>query len=261
LESRCYIVSKGTNDYLVFKKVFFQYYLKVTKKQYKIMVWLIVWASLLIGVLYSPLGSPDLYYPSHYYAINQSSSAGNGTILNTPKGDFESDNYSNDDIEIPDVSSESGSSYSVGNYQSVGGGMQGSSYGVQSQSYRNNSSSSYGNPGGGGSSFVTGGGSRGSIGTSGMSMTGSLTSMTFTTNISNNLTKQSTNNYTSGSGGTDPGGDPTGNPIPVGDGWCLLFFFGICYAAFKMRFNIQCRLLKNLNADKTDDVNSVDIRR
>jgi len=223
------------------------------------MVWLIIWASLLIVVLYSPLGSPDLYSPPHYYVIDQSSSSGNGMTLNAPKGDFESDNYSNDDTEIPDVSFSSGSSYAVGNYQSGEGGMQSSSYGVESQSYRNNSSSSYGNPGGGGS-FFTGGGSRGSSGTSGMSMTGSLTSMTFTTNISNNLTKQSTNNYTPNSGGTDPGGDPTGGPIPVDDGWCLLLFFGVCYAALKMRFNILCRLLKDLNADKTD-VNSADICR
>jgi hypothetical protein len=51
--------------------------------------------------------------------------------------------------------------------------------------------------------------------------------------------KQSINSYTPGTGGTDPGDDPTGNPIPVGDGWYLLAFFGVCYAAFKMRHNIK----------------------
>ena len=53
------------------------------------------------------------------------------------------------------------------------------------------------------------------------------------------MTKQNTNGYTPNTGGTDPGGDPTGAPIPVGEGWYLLFFFGVCYAAFKMKFNIK----------------------
>ena len=202
------------------------------------MVWLIVWAGLLIVVLYSPVGSPDLYSPTNYYVINESTSAGTGTILNAPKGNFESDNYANDESEIPDVSTSSGNSYAVGNYQSADGGMQGSSYGVQSQSYQNNNTSGSSDMSGGGSSFFAGGGSHNSAGSSGISMTNGLSTMSLTTNL-NSSVKQNTTAVTTGTGGTDPGGDPTGAPIPVGEGWCLLFFFGACYAAFKMRFNIK----------------------
>jgi hypothetical protein len=212
----------------------------VTKKQYKIMVWLIVWAGLLIVVLYSPIGSPDLYSSPTYYVINESSSAGNSTTLNAPKGNFESDNYSNDDTEIPDVSSESRSNYAVGNYQSAGESMQGSSYGVQSQSYYNNSSGST-EMSGGGSSFFAGGSSHGSAGSSGISMTNGMTTLSLTTNLSNNIiTKQNATTYTSGTGGTDPGGDPTGNPIPVGDGWGIFILLGVIYAFIKVFYKGKC---------------------
>ena len=201
------------------------------------MVWLIVWAGLLIVVLYSPVGSPDLYSPTNYYVVNQSVSTGNGTILNAPKGSFESDNYSNDDTEIPDVSASSGSSYAVGNYQSGGEGINVSSYGVQSQSYQNNSTS--GSDGSGGGFLFSGGGSRGSTASSGISMTNGMSTLSLTNNLSSSMTKQNTNTYTPGTGGTDPGGDPTGAPIPVGDGWFLFFSFGVCYATFKMKFKIK----------------------
>ena len=123
----------------------------------------------------------------------------------------------------------------MGNYQSAGEGVQSSSYGVQTLSSQNNNSSGSGNSGGG-SSFFAGGGSHGSAGSSGISMTNGLSTLSLTTNLNSNVTKQNSTPYTPGTGGTDPGGDPTGGPIPVGDGWVIFVLFGIIYAIIKVFF-------------------------
>jgi len=201
------------------------------------MVWIIVWAGLLIVVLYSPIGSPDLYSPSNYYFINQTVQADKGTILHTPKRNFELDNNSSD-TELPDISSVSKINYSVGNYQSTTNGSRGSLYAVQTQSYQNRNFSGSGNTGISVSSFLTSGGSHISDGTSGISMTNGISTLSITTNLSNNsITKQSANAYASGSGGTDPGGDPTGDPIPVGDGWGIFILLGVFYSFIKVYIN------------------------
>jgi len=197
------------------------------------MVWLIVWAGLLIVVLYSPIGSPDLYSPTNYYFINQTVPADKGTILHTPKKIFESDNNSND-AELPDISQTLEKNYAVGNYPSANNSSQGALYAIQNQSYQTNNSSGSGNTGIGVSSFFTNGNTHRSDGTSGVSMTNGLTTLSLTTNLSNNgLSKESVNTYASGSGGTDPGGDPPGDPIPIGDGWGIFIFMGVLYSFIK----------------------------
>lgn len=202
------------------------------------MTWILVWAGLFIVVLYSPVGSPDLYYSQNYYIENQSF-ANPGVIPNAPKRNYASDN--NDvEMNIPDVSSHLSTNYSVGNYQSFGGGFRGPSYSVQTQSYRSNDFSDHASSSGGvGGSFIRGGSSRSSGGSSGVTMTNGVTSISLTTDLTNISSKQSASNYIAGTGGTDPGGDPTGDPIPVGDGWGLLIFFGVCYASFKRRYFIK----------------------
>jgi hypothetical protein len=147
----------------------------VTKRQKGIMTWILVWAGLLIVVLYSPIGSPDLYYSQNFYMENQSVAV-NGSIANAPKENNASNN-SEVALDIPDVSSHLNTNYSVGNYQSTGGGTPGSSYSVQNQSYLNNNSSGFASSSGGGGSFLAGGGSRSSVGSSGMTITNGITTM------------------------------------------------------------------------------------
>lgn len=211
----------------------------MTKKRKNIMIGLMIWAGLLLVVLYSPIGSPDLYYCQNYYMGNQYISS--PTIIpNTPKRNYSSDN---NDVEpdIPDISSHLNTNYSVGSYPSTGTISRGSSYSVQTQSFQNNGSSGFsalGNSSGG--SFIANSGFRSSKGSSGIAMTNSINTMSLSTDLINSTTKQSVNNpYTPGTGATDPGGDPTGDPIPVGDGWGLLVFFGVCYACFKRRYSIK----------------------
>ncbi len=201
------------------------------------MTWILVWAGLFILVLYSPIGSPGLYYSQNYYTENLSF-ANPVVITNAPKWNHASDN-NEIALDIPDVSSHLNTNYPVGSYQTTGGGFQSSSYSVHTQTYQNSNSSEFASPGGGGGSFMVGKGSRNSGGFSGIAMTNGITNLSLTTNLANTQTRQSVYNYQSGSGGTDPGGDPEGDPIPVGDGWGLLLFFGICYASFKMRCNIK----------------------
>lgn len=199
------------------------------------MVWLIIWAGLLIVVLYSPIGSPDLYSSSqNYYHENRSIAVNAGIIQNAPKSSYSSDNSSNE-LDIPQVSTLSKSNYSVGNYQSSSEPSHGSSYSVESQSYQSNNSSGMGGLNNGGNSFIASGSSRKNAGSSGVVMTNGITTLSLTTDLSNTMTKQSVTNYTAGTGGTDPGGDPTGDPIPVGDGWELLAFLGVIYALFKKK--------------------------
>jgi len=211
---------------------------KVNKKQKGIMVWIIIWAGLLIGVLYSPIGSPDLYSSHNYYVENRTITTGNVVIQNSPKVNSSSESSDNG-LDIPDISSMPRTTYTVNNSQSANSGSQGASYGVQNQSYRNNSSGSAGQSQEG-SSFITSGksSSRNSAGSSAIVMTNGITTLSLTNDI--NSTKQSNapTPYRGGSGGTDPGGDPTAPPIPVGDGWGLLVLFGMCYVAFKKRFFI-----------------------
>jgi len=197
------------------------------------MVWLIVWAGLLIVVLYSPIGSPDLYTPTNYYFINQTIPAEKGTILHAPKKKFKSDNNSNE-AELPDISQPLGRNYAVGNYPSANNRSQGTFSAVQTQAYQNNSSSGSGNGDIGVTSFLTSGNTHRSNGTSGVTMTTGMTTLSLTTNLNNNgLTKESVNTYAPGSGGTDPGGDPQGDPIPIGDGWGIFIFMGVLYSFIK----------------------------
>ena len=212
----------------------------VIRNQKKKLVWILVWAGLFIVVLYSPFGSPDLYTSKNYYVEYQSVTFKDGTIPNASKIKS-SPEYNYNELDIPDVSVSSNTNYSVGNYSSAPVSYsQGSSYGGgQTQSYQNNNSSGGGS---GGGSFIVSGRSGSSAASSGFSMTSGITTLSLTSNLNATAPKQSVTNNTTDDGGTDPGGDPGGNPIPVGDGWGILVFLGLCYAAFKKRLFIKSQL-------------------
>jgi hypothetical protein len=203
----------------------------VIRNKKKKLVWILVWAGLFIAVLYSPIGSPDLYTSKYYYAEYQSVTFKDGTIPNASKIKS-SQEYNDDAPELPDISESLHANYAAGNYSSAPvSTSQGSYYGGGQLSYQNNNSSGSGS---GGGSFVVSGRSGSSAASSGFSMTSGITTLSLTTNLNASTSKQSVTNYTTDTGGTDPGGDPGGNPIPVGDGWGLLVLLGLCYVAYKM---------------------------
>ena len=207
------------------------------KRQKNIMVGLIVWAGLLIVVLYSPIGSPGLYSTQNYFVVNQPVIVNNGTILNAPKSKSVSDNNDND-LNIPEVPSELTSNHIAASYQSGSSSSGGLSYGsMQTPSYQNSNSGS-GNMGGG--SFIASGSSKGSSassGSSGIIMTNGIAALSTTSDLSTANTRQSiiTTDPVPSTGGTSPGDDPTGAPIPVGEGWELLVLFGGVYLFIKMK--------------------------
>ena len=210
----------------------------MNKRQKKILTWIVVWAGLLIVVLYSPVGSPGLYSSQNYYVYNQSIPVKSGEIINSPKRSSSSEDADNGSV-LPDMSTMSGTNYTTGNYQSANSSSRGSSYASQPSSYQNTNQTATGTAGGAGVSIIASGGSRSSNGTSGISMNNGITSIT-TTDLSstNTTTKQSSpSGTTATAGGTDPGGDPTGDPIPVGDGWWEMLLLGGMYMVVKRKFN------------------------
>ena len=206
----------------------------MNKRQKNIVTWILVWAGLLIVVLYSPVGSPDLYSSQNYYAYNRSVPVKSEGIANSLKGTSSSEDADNGSV-IPDIATQPGSNYTTGNYQSANSTSQGSSYSVQNQSYQNTTQSPTGGAGSAGVSIIAGGSSRSSNGTSGIAMTNGIASISSTDlTTATTITKQSVPTGTqTTSGGTDPGGDPSGDPIPVGDGWGALLLFGGIYFLFK----------------------------
>jgi len=211
----------------------------VTKKQNTRLVWILVWAGLLIVVLYSPIGSPD-YYSSNgnYYVVNQPVTLSSGTTLNAPKANS-SDAGTSDELIIPEVSLTSKTNAGGGRYSSGNASSVGSSYGNMSSPSYQNSNSTSGRMSGGGS-LIASGGSRSSAGSSEITMTNGITTMSLTSTGSNTPPKQNAGESVLGDvGGTDPGPDPTGDTIPVGEGWGIFIFCGISYLIYKMRLILK----------------------
>jgi len=210
------------------------------------LVWVLVWAGLLIVVLYSPIGSTDYYSSTeNYYVTNRPVTLSGGTTLNAPKVNSSEANNSGELI-IPDVRLTSKTNFGGGRYSSGNASSGGSSYGnMSSPSYQNSNAGSGGMSGGG--SLIASSGSRSSSGSSEIAMTNGITTMSLTSKVSNKAPKQNAGLQTLGDeGGTDPGGDPNGDPIPVGDGWGMLILFGTLYLIIKMK-NLLLKVRKTSN--------------
>jgi hypothetical protein len=213
----------------------------MTRKQNRIMVWIIVWAGLFIVVLYSPVGSPELYTSENYIAENQYVGFKKGEIHNAPKINS-TYTTSSDESVVPDMNLEIKSNYSIRNYQSTALSSHESYSGMQNQSYHNYTSSG-GNISGIGATVLANRSSVKSEGSSGIIMTNGIASLSTTTNLSGTTTRQSANATETSVGATDPGGDPTGPAIPVGNGLGLLLLFGVLYSLIKSK-DIYNRLYK-----------------
>ena len=125
--------------------------------------------------------------------------------------------------------------YSVLNYQSSNISTQGTSSGnLQTLSYQSNNSTD-GNTKVSGTTILANRSSVKSLGSSGTIMTNGIATLSTTSDLSNTTSRQSVN-ADAIPGATDPGADPIGDPIPVGDGWGLLIFFGIFYSVFKSKY-------------------------
>jgi len=197
------------------------------------MVWILVWASLLIVVLYSPVGSPDLYSSRIHFYDNQYVVLNKELIHNAPKTIHSSNDNQDEDV-LPKFNQETKSIHPVGNFQSKRNVPQESSYSnFQSQSYRSINTGTE-NLHESGTTVFARGHSRAYEGSSTVVIANGITTLSTTQEVSNSSNKQSISSDQP-SGGTDPGGDPVGNPIPVGDDCGVFIFTGLLYALIKLK--------------------------
>lgn len=193
------------------------------------------WAGLLVAVLYSPVGSPDLYVSVNYNTKNQGIAFTSAAIQNAPTINS-SGGRSSQGITIQSYESgtQTGGGYSVATGSSSSRQMTGSFGGSTTLG---TSSKGSGSMGGGGMSGLSMSGKGSGSGTS--SQAGGVMSMSsnFSNQSSdNNITKQGAGTFiytTAGLGATDPGDDPSGSTIPVGDGWIFLLILASGYTVWK----------------------------
>ncbi len=218
----------------------------MVNRQKNIFVWIITWAGLLLMVLYSPIGSPDLYTSKKYFTANQGVQFNGEVIENAPiLKTREGNNYQELNVLSSTMELKNNTTYSVmttsdnsksNNYPTQTSGSLGS---TQKNSNADGGGVIAGNMG----TFLgkTSKENASPAPTGFMSLTTDLNSLTNTT------TRQGVNDYTSGMV-TDPGDDPSGSTIPVGDGWELLILFGVCYVLFKRRIILK-RYFASLNKE------------
>ena len=200
------------------------------------MMWLLSWAVLALVIVYSPIGSPDLYTQNQYIVYNQGVNF-NGGIANAPKSHSYGEQYELPDVGLPTYT-PAPKTYTVNSAVSSSSiNNNSSSYSVASQeNIRTTVSGS--NGGGGVTGIATFGSGRSSqnnsidqnTGVSSLTLSSDLTGLQSPTVTTRQGASQSA------LGGTDPGGDPTGPAIPVGDGyWILMLMAGIYILKIRSR--------------------------
>jgi len=198
----------------------------VQKKKEKILFWTLSWAALLVAVLYSPMGSPELYSSTEYYYQNgmYSTSANENIspLVNSSSSkllqSFSSQTYE---------SERNKSIYTISNSE-TSKCLFSTSIFNQTETFKTE----------GNRSGVDGlfenitimESSRKDV----LADNNSVFSMTPTSTLfegySNN--RQSIG-YGSNTGASDPGEDPTGSTIPVGDNFVFLLFLALGYVLWK----------------------------
>lgn len=200
------------------------------KKQRNILVWVLIWAGLLVAVLYSPVGSPELYAPVHYYSSNGGVMYSNIQISNVPNI------KSNVNNGYSGFSTHPNSSYMNNGSLSAVSNTFDSRQNTGSFSWSNNSTAAKSKPNNIGGSMIGMSSMRKSQGSANNTFAQNIgvVSMTTDMDISGDFstTKQSVGTGI-GDGATDPGDDPTGPPIPLGDGWIFLLVLVSVYSIWK----------------------------
>ena len=242
----------------------------MTNSENTLLIWVLSIAALLLAVLYSPLGSPDLYHPRKYFAENQgvnfnvtsishgskdvssinskvSSIKGNvgslSSVKNSPKGKTGGSNQ-DAELNVPNVSGKRQKQYQTSassNSKTQGGSVAAARINKSGVAIRNsgiastnNSNTSTNSAAGNGASGETA-----SLG-SNRSSNNSLNSQnSVLSGVSSNISSVDStallaSNYSARktSEFIDPAGDPLGDPVPIPEGWSCLALFAISYCIF-----------------------------
>lgn len=199
-------------------------------KRKSILYGFIVWAGLLVAVLYSPMGSPDLYNTNMAYKItgnvsfsnvdfSHATSAGRGTVGDVSIG--QTDNT---------VLGTSNPSMGIGQVRTVNGYQNGSISGSSSSAKGNVLASGTASMSGSGN--LAGSSSRSS---SNMSVAGPSGSIPMSSDFQGSIVRQGATNEGSGLAPPDEDDNNPGQMIPIGDNLAILMMMLGIYAIFRFR--------------------------
>ena len=194
-----------------------------------ILIWLLSWAVLFLVVIYSPIGSPELYRPNNYVVYSQGVSF-KGGIANAPT----SHSYQQSqepELAVP-INTDTHKSYAVNASAVTLKSASQTSYGVYASSNNAGSVASSQGGGSGGGGVAVGLGSKSSLASS-TSQSVAVSSLSTDLNLAQNPTSRQSVGYTPNTGGTDPGDDPIGPGLPIGDGFWILLLMAGAYAFWK----------------------------
>ena len=196
------------------------------------MFWVLTWASLLLLVLYSPFGSPDLYSSKTYFKPQPSVDFKGIDIAKTSQpSKSKINNATYQESSMPDFNLELKKGITSNVVSGTSSGQDGNFPGVAGLNANSKESSNGGNNFSGG--FLSNTSTKGKNNSAQTPGALSLSSDLSLVADNNTTTSQAANTGLTGT--TDPGGDPTGDPIPVGDGWIILMVLISVYTLYKIR--------------------------
>ncbi len=218
------------------------------QREKTILIWVLSCAGLLLLLLYSPWGSPDLYSKKIYFAENQGVNFSTCGIKNAYKGEAYSSNYGGAEIKVPDYYAErnkqahyasnatSSSSVTTNRIIAINRSNAGANLNnrVNSNNTASNSQSS-GNSRSFSSSSTKSQNSNSSQQISGQISGASDSFKTSTVDLSifSDSTALLASNTAQKSNSLDPGlDDPLGEPIPIPEGWSFLIFMAVAYSGY-----------------------------
>ena len=226
----------------------------VDKRQKNILFWVLTWAALLLVVLYSPLGSPDLYNPKQFYIGNQGVAFNGGSVAtygakpismnnvdiknNNPRKYSAGGSYGSADNSLAVSNTNNPAKRMTITNASSTSKNAAANVTMNFPTITNNQSGSSSPLGMGGEFYSNGGKNSKKTNTDQVpGLTSLSTNLTMFPSITNDNSTTKQTGTTGLAGTTDPGGDPEGDPIPVGEGWIFLLCLAATYGIFKLKIN------------------------
>lgn len=212
------------------------------KNDHTLLIWVLSWAGVLMALLYSPLGSPELYKNNKYFNENQGVDFNKIIILNSPNGGNNTNNNF-DELDVPEQNRiKRNYNYSinaVSNHETATFTAQNA---VRPYNHKKNSAySSAGGTANSGSSFSSSmsAGSKKTynsgnnpVNAGGLTQLGGLLAMNET---NSGLSNDSTATQEPQNDSTQPLQKADEPNIPVGEGWIFLLCMAGVYLFYKFR--------------------------
>lgn len=199
---------------------------------FKLLMWIMSWAILLLIVAYSPIGSPDLYIKGDIVIQNQGINFSSG--IENASHVRRIQQTEEPDLALP-VYTPKPKIYEVNQGVKAFKTTSQTSYAVTTTAYNRTVTMRSGNEAGTGGGFTF-------LGSRNAAQAKITQQMNDITSISTDLAQASEPNSNRlfatmdvNGGVTDPGDDPVDPPIPVGDGQLFLLLLAVGYASLKVR--------------------------